>query len=260
MHDLVVIAVKGPALTDIARQIGPLLGHDTIVMPAMNGVPWWFCRGIAPFGDEPLQSLDPRGEIARAIPYERVVGCVVYASTSTPEPGLVMHHQGHGLVIGEPAGGSSARVQSIVDVMTAAGFEARCSADIRYEIWFKLWGNMTTNPISAITGATGDRVLADPFVREFSTRAMTEAAAIGERIGCHVTQSPADRHAITAKLGAFKTSMLQDAEAGRPLELDALVTAVHEIGERLGVPTPNIRSLLGLTRLYGRVHGLYPEG
>jgi len=118
---------------------------------------------------------------------------------------------------------------------------------------------MTMNPVSAITGATGDRVQADPLVRDFCSAAMREAQAIGARIGCAIEQSPEDRHAITVKLGAFKTSMLQDVEAGRPIELDAIVTAVHEIGRRLDVPTPNIDALLGLTRLFARVHGLYPE-
>ena len=131
---------------------------------------------------------------------------------------------------------------------------------MRYDIWYKLWGNMTMNPVSAITGATVDRVLDDPLVREFCSAAMREAAAIGERIGCRIEQSPEDRHAMTAELGAFKTSMLQDVEAGRRIELDALVSAVREIGQRFGLPTPNIDTLLGLTRLFGRVRGLYPEG
>jgi 2-dehydropantoate 2-reductase len=130
---------------------------------------------------------------------------------------------------------------------------------VRYDIWYKLWGNMTMNPVSALTGATMDRLLADPLVRQFCSAAMAEAAAIGERIGCRIEQSTEDRHAVTARLGAFKTSMLQDVEAGRALELDALVGAVHEIAQRLGLPVPHIGALLGLTRLFGRVHGLYPE-
>jgi 2-dehydropantoate 2-reductase len=130
---------------------------------------------------------------------------------------------------------------------------------VRYDIWYKLWGNLTMNPVSALTGATIDRLLADPLVRHFCSAAMQEAAAIGERIGCAINQSAEDRHAVTAKLGAFKTSMLQDVEAGRAIELDAIVGAVHEIGQRLGMPMPGIGALLGLTRLFGRVHSLYPE-
>jgi 2-dehydropantoate 2-reductase len=139
-----------------------------------------------------------------------------------------------------------------------AGFEVTESADVRQDIWYKLWGNLTMNPVSALTGATIDQVLADPLVRDFCSAAMREAAAIGQRIGCTVAQAPEDRHAVTAKLGAFKTSMLQDVEAGRALEVDAIVGAVFEIGQRLGQATPNIAALLGLIRLFGRVRGLYP--
>ena len=258
-QDLVVIAVKGPALTQAAQGLAPLFGPDTVVMPAMNGVPWWFCQDVPEMGREPLQSVDPGGRIASAIAFERVLGCVVHASTATSEPGLVQHRMGQGLIVGEPRGGRSRRAQAVVDLLARAGFDATHSDDVRYDIWYKLWGNMTMNPVSAITGATIDRIHADPQVREFCSAAMREAAALGARIGCGIEQSAEDRHAVTARLGAFKTSMLQDVEAGRPIELDAIVSAVREIGARLGQPTPNIDILLGLTRLFGRVHGLYPE-
>ncbi len=258
-QDLVVIAVKGPALTQAAQGLAPLFGPDTMVMPAMNGVPWWFCQDVPGMGREPLQSVDPGGRIASAIAFERVLGCVVHASTATSEPGLVQHRMGQGLIVGEPRGGRSRRAQAVVDLLARAGFDATHSDDVRYDIWYKLWGNMTMNPVSAITGATIDRIHADPQVREFCSAAMREAAALGARIGCGIEQSAEDRHAVTARLGAFKTSMLQDVEAGRPIELDAIVSAVREIGARLGQPTPNIDILLGLTRLFGRVHGLYPE-
>lgn len=258
VQDLVVIAVKGPALGLVAANIGPLLGTQTVVLPAMNGVPWWFSQGIAPLGDAPLESVDPGGQIAAAIPQSHVVGCVVHASTATVEPGLVQHKMGQGLIIGEPGGGESARVRQLGELLREAGFDVTLSENIRYDIWYKLWGNLTMNPVSAITGATMDRVLDDPLVREFCSAAMREAAAIGERIGCRLEQTPEDRHAVTRKLGAFKTSMLQDVEAGRAIELDSIVAAVHEIGRRVGVPSPNIDAILGLTRLFGRVHGLYP--
>ena len=147
----------------------------------------------------------------------------------------------------------------MADLLAHAGFDVTHSANVRYDIWYKLWGNMTMNPVSALTGATIDRVLADKLVRDFCSAAMLEAAAIGDRIGCKVEQTPEDRHAVTAKLGAFKSSMLQDVEAGRPIELDAIVGAVQEMGQRLGQTMPNINALLGLARLFGRVHGLYPE-
>ena len=258
-QDVVIIAVKGPALQQVARAIAPLLAPHTLVLPAMNGVPWWFCMDLPGPIAAPLESVDPGGTIAAAIPYKQVLGCVVHASASTSEPGLVQHRMGQGLIIGEPAGGRSARAQKVADLLSLAGFDVTHSADVRYDIWFKLWGNMTMNPVSAMTGATGDRILGDPLVREFCSAAMGEAAAIGARIGCRITQSAEERHALTAALGAFKTSMLQDVEAGRAIELDPLVSAVREIGQRLDLPTQNIDILLGLTRLFGRVRGLYPE-
>jgi len=257
-QDLVIIAVKGPALASVARDIAPLLGRDTAVMPAMNGVPWWFGEGIAALGSAPLESIDPGGAIGQAIAHERVLGCVVHASVATPQPGVVSHHFGRGLIIGEPRGGTSDRAQQAADLLARAGFEATLSADIRRDIWYKLWGNMTANPITAMTGATADRMLADPLVMNLCHAAMREAAMIGARVGCPIDQSPEDRSKITAKLGAFKTSMLQDAEAGRPMELDHLIGVVHEMAGRLGVETPNIDAIFGLARLYGRVHGLYP--
>jgi 2-dehydropantoate 2-reductase len=258
-QDLVVVAVKGPALAAVARGITPLLGPDTVVLPAMNGVPWWFGQSVPALGDAPLESVDPGGHIAASIPLSHVVGCVVHASTSTPEPGVVQHKMGQGLVIGEPAGEVSPRVEQLARVLGDAGFDVTASDNVRYDAWYKLWGNMTMNPVSAITGATIDRVLADPLVRDFCSQAMREAAAVGERIGLHISETPEDRHQVTAKLGAFKSSMLQDVEAGRPIELDSLVAAVQEMGRRVGVQMPCIDALFGLARLFGRVHGLYPE-
>jgi 2-dehydropantoate 2-reductase len=257
--DLVVVAVKGPALAAVARGMAPLLGPDTLLLPAMNGVPWWFAQAAPALGGAPLRSVDPDGAIAAHLALERVLGCVVHASTFTPEPGLVEHRMGSGLIIGEPLGGDSPRVQRLGELLRRAGFEVTVSPNVRQDIWYKLWGNMTMNPVSAITGATSDRVLDDPLVRAFCSAAMAEAAQIGARIGCAVAQSPEDRHAVTRRLGRFKTSMQNDVEAGRAIELDALVTVVREIAQRLGIATPNIDALLGLTRLFARVRGLYPD-
>ena len=257
-QDLIIITVKAQALPALAPSLAPLIAADTLVLPAMNGVPWWFSDGIAALGTRPLESVDPGGGIAATIAGRQVIGCVVHASATTAAPGITLHGMGRGLIIGEPAGGSSARVQALGGLLTRAGFEVTCSQRIRYDIWYKLWGNMTMNPVSALTGATMDRVLDDALVRAFCSAAMAEAAAIGARIGCDVRESPQDRHAVTRKLGAFKTSMLQDVEALRPLELDALIGAVREIGQRVGVATPNCDALFGLTRLFGRVRGLYP--
>src|SRR5579863_7731437 len=257
-QDLVIIAVKSPALSALAPTLAPLLGADTAVLPAMNGVPWWFASGIAALDTRPLASVDPHGRIAAVIPVERVIGCVVHASATTAAPGIAVHRMGQGLIIGEPRGASTERVQRLGALLTGAGFEVSVSAHIRYDLWYKLWGNMTMNPVSALTDASSERILEDELVRAFCAAAMREAAAVGARIGCEVRQSVEERFAVTRRLGAFKTSMLQDVEALRPLELDALVGAVREIGQRVGVATPSIDALFGLTRLFGRVRGLYP--
>lgn len=258
-QDVVIIAVKAPALQDVAAQIAPMIAPDTIVITAMNGVPWWFFegKGVAYQGSR-LASINPTPALSRAIPVQQIIGCVVHLSSSCPAPGLVQAGFGNRLILGEPAGGRTARVDSVVNLLCKAAFDAEASANIRADIWYKLWGNMTMNPVSALTGATVDKILDEPLVHRFCLSAMQEAAAIGAKIGCAITQSGEDRMAITRKLGAFKTSMLQDTEAGKDLEIDALVTVVHEIGKLAGVATPAIDGLLGLIRLFGRTRGIYP--
>lgn len=252
------MAVKAPSLAAVAAGIAPLLAPHTVVLTAMNGVPWWFFEGASgAHAGMQLDAVDPGGRIAAAIPVQHVIGCVVHATCSTPEPGLVRHGVGQRLILGEPRGGTSARLESLMGLLCKAGFEAEASTHIQQDIWYKLWGNMTMNPVSALTGATCDRILDDPLVRRFCLDVMAEAKAIGEHIGCPIEQSGEDRNAVTRKLGAFKTSMLQDVEAGRPVELDALVTVVHEIGRKLGIATPNIDALLGLARLQAQAKGLY---
>ncbi|OWW21370.1 2-dehydropantoate 2-reductase [Noviherbaspirillum denitrificans] len=258
VQDLVIVAVKATALPDVARSIAPLIGPHTLVLTAMNGVPWWFFSGAdVPYAGTRLPVLDPGGALEQAIPAQQVIGCVVHLSASCPEPGLVRVGFGNRLIVGEPAGGLSARVESLAALLAKAGFDAEASKDIRSDIWYKLWGNMTMNPVSALTGATCDRILDDPLVHRFCLSAMAEAAAIGAKIGCPIAQSGEDRMDVTRKLGAFKTSMLQDAEAGKALEIDALVTAVHEIGKLVGLATSNVDALLGLVRLFGKTRGLY---
>ena len=258
-QDLVVVAVKAHSLRSVARGIAPLLGPDTVVLTAMNGVPWWFFDSFGgALSGLQLDAVDPDRSIARGIPAQHVVGAVVHATCSVPEPGLVRHGFGHKLILGEPHGGSTSRLDGLATLLRDAGFEIELSSCIQRDIWFKLWGNMTLNPVSALTGATGDRILDDPLVRAFILRAMAEAKAIGERIGCPIAQSGEDRHTVTRQLGAFKTSMLQDVEAGRAIELNALVTVVREIGLKVGVATPEIDTLLGLTRLMAQTRRLLP--
>lgn len=260
-QDLVVVAVKATGLAGVARDIGPLLGPRTAVLSAMNGVPWWFAHGLrgAPAGLR-LETVDPGGAVSAAIAPERVLGCVVHLSAAMPEPGVVRPIAGRRLIVGEPAGGADTpRARAAIGALRDAGFEVDSAASIQHDLWFKLWGNMTVNPISALTGASGDRILDDELVRGFMSRCMREAAAIGARIGLPIDAEPESRHAVTRKLGAFRTSMLQDVEAGKPIELDALVGAVRELAQQVGVPTPNIDALFGLARLFARGRGLYPE-
>jgi len=258
VQDLVVIAVKAPAMLEVARHIAPLIGPDTVVLTAMNGVPWWFFQGFGgAFEGTRLKAVDATGEIGAAIPPDSVIGCVVHASCAQLAPGVVQQHFGNKLIIGEPSGQKTARVRQLAALLERAGFEAPVSDQIQKDTWYKLWGNMTVNPVSAITGATTDLILGDELVRNFISSVMLEAKEIGARIGIPILQQPQDRHAVTLKLGAFKTSMLQDVEAGRAVELDALVTVVKELGALTGVPTPQTDILLGLARLHARVRGLY---
>ena len=260
VQDLVVVSVKVPALGAVAPAVQALSDDRTTVLVAMNGIPWWFFDHLsgAAHGLR-LATVDPGDRIRAHIPTERVLGCVVHLSAGTSAPGVVNHAFGNRLILGEPAGGDSPRLQQVGDLLTRGGFVVETSPRIQREIWFKLWGNMTMNPISALTGATGDRILDDTLVRAYLNAMMLEAREIGARFGIPIEQHPEQRHELTRKLGAFRTSMLQDTEAGRPLEIDALLSAVCEVGRRLEVPTPHLDSLLGMTRLMARTRGLHPE-
>ncbi len=264
VQDVVVIAVKAPSMPDVARAVAPLLGPQTLVLTAMNGVPWWFLAGGVDAGLRGLQlrAVDPQGEIARAIPTGQVLGSVVHASCSLDAPGVVRRHFGNSLIVGEPMAlpgdAPTPRLLALTELLRAGGIEVRLSDNIQRDAWYKLWGNMTMNPVSAITGATTDRILGDELVRNFITAVMLEAREIGARIGLPIADSPQDRHQVTLKLGGFKTSMLQDVEAGKPVELDALVGAVREMGAMCGMSTPFTDALLGLARLRAQQLGLYP--
>lgn len=261
-QDAVVIALKAPALAQVAPTLAPLIGPATTIVPAMNGVPWWFFHALPGLDPERRRqctaAVDPDGAVAAALPPQHVVGCVVHLGCSTPQPGIVRRNNGNRLVLGEPGGVVSERARTLADWFARAGFDVDLSARIEHEAWYKLWGNLSMNPVSAFTGATLDQILADPLVRGFVNATMGEAAAVGARIGLPIGQTPEERHRITDLLGAFRTSMLQDVDAGRPIELDALVGSVAGIARAVDVATPNIDALLGLTRLFARVHGLYP--
>lgn len=255
VQDLVVIAVKAPALRAAAAAARPLIGRDTVIVPMLNGVPWWF------LGDRPElrpASLDPDGAIGAALPAGQVIGCVVHASCATLEPGVIRRHFGKGLILGEPSRKAGDRLARVAALFRDAGLDVSASDRIQQDIWYKLWGNMTMNPISALTRATADRMLDDELVAAFTLRIMEEAAEIGAAIGCPIAESGEDRMQVTRKLGAFKTSMLQDVEAGRAIEVEALLGAPRAIGARAGIPTPYMDALLGLTRLFDSGRGITP--
>lgn len=248
-HELVVIAVKGQQLPAAAAQAAALLAPGGKVLSAMNGLPWWL------FPDRALQAVDPGGAVRALLPADRVIGAVVHASCQTPGPAQVRHVMGQGWLVGDAVAPGSAFELALVAMLKQAGFEAQAVPDIRAALWYKLWGNATTNPISALTGATTDRILDDALVLQTSNTAMRELSAIAAALGHPIPHSPEERHAITRKLGAFKTSMLQDQEAGRPLELDALLGAPREIASSLGLATPTLDALHGLLRLMKACRG-----
>ena len=241
-QDIVLIAVKAPALAAAAQAAGPLIGADTLIVPLLNGVPWWFVP-VA------LKSVDPDGRIAAALPLEQVIGCVVHAACSRAALNRVAVTHADKLILGEPAGGASARVDALAAVFDDAGIRAEPSPDVRRAIWYKLWGNATINPLSALTRATADRLLADAALKAFMLEAMAELAAIGAAINCPIGESGEERMAVTARLGAFRPSMLQDVESGRAIELEALLGAPREIAAREGIATPALDRIYAMTAL-----------
>jgi 2-dehydropantoate 2-reductase len=268
-QDFVIVAVKAQSMGPLAASVRPLLGESTAVLSTLNGVPWWFLDHFGgPAAGHHLDSVDPGGAIAAVLPASRVIGGTVHLSASSPAPGVVSWRSGNGLIIGElsgtlasssspsPSPSPSPRLSALSAALGAAGFDVTVSPRIRDDVWYKLWGNLTMNPICAITGSSTGPVLDDDLVRALCSAAMLEARAIGDRLGCPIGQSPEDRHRVTRKLGDFVPSMLQDARAGRPLELDALTGAVRELGVLTGVPTPYVDAVHGLARLWVRAHAV----
>lgn len=252
VSDVLIITVKAQALPAIAPSLKAMIGPATLILPMQNGVPFWFMG--AQF---PLPSTDPGGFIAQSIPHDQIIGCVIHAAVSSSQKGISHLHFSDKIILGEPSGSMTARLQKLHELFQGAGIGCISSDTIRTDIWYKLWGNLTMNPMSALTLATTDRLLDDPYVREFAALAMEEARTIGRAIGCSIQQTVDDRIATTQKLGAFKTSMLQDVEAGRDLELNALLAAPIEIARHLGLDVPILRGLFGLARVLGRSRGLY---
>ncbi|MFZ1908197.1 MAG: 2-dehydropantoate 2-reductase [Burkholderiales bacterium] len=249
-QDYVILTVKGHSLPEVAASIGPLLGPETSIVTAMNGVPWWFFDRL-PYGGGRLrlESLDPRGALARAMPTERIVGCVIHLAASTIAPGTISHNQGRRLILGEPGGRNTGRTERLAEALGSAGFEVLRSNAIEKEFWVKLLGNVSFNPVSALTLATADRLIADPLVKGYMVSIMREVLAIGRAVGVDADIDPEARIDMARVLGRFKTSMLQDLEAGKALEIDGLLAGTLEIAGKAGVAAPFTESLLGLLRL-----------
>jgi 2-dehydropantoate 2-reductase len=249
-QDYVLVTVKAQSLTDVAAGIAPLLGEQTSVVTAMNGVPWWFLNMR-------LKSLDPDGLLSRAIPTERVVGCVIHLAASNPEPGLVSHNMGAKLILGEPGGENTARTRRIADALAAAGFEIVVSSTIEKEFWVKLLGNVSFNPVSALTVSTADRLIQNEEVKAYMVEIMREVLAIGRAVGVDANIDPEARIDMARVLGPFKTSMLQDLEGGKRLEIDGLLAGTLEIARKAGVRAPFTESLFGLIRARAQSTGQY---
>ena len=248
--DVLIVAVKATALARAAQTAKGFIDPDTLIVPMLNGVPWWFVQGMQ------LKSVDPDGVIAAALPFEQIVGCVVHASCNRSAGTVIVTHANK-LIIGEPAGDeASERVARLFAVFASASLLPDISGNVRRAIWYKLWGNATINPLSALTRETCDRILSDSECRAWMLEGMSELATVGAAIGCPISESGEDRMAVTAQLGAFKTSMLQDVEAGRPIELEALLGAPREIARVCGIATPSLDRLYSVTNLMAESLGL----
>jgi 2-dehydropantoate 2-reductase len=249
-QDAVIIAVKGQSVPAIAASAKALMGKDAIVIPAVNGIPWWFFQvpGVPQSGFA-LSSVDPAGETGKAIAPDRVIGCVVHASAWTPQPGVVEVNGEDKLIFGEPAGAKSSRVEAFAAAFGTPAVQIVVSDNIRRDIWLKLWGNMTMNPLSVLTGATTLQMLSDPDVCNLVRAMMIEMQEIGTKIGLPIPLTPEDRMAITRKLGDIKTSMLRDWEAHRELEIAPILGVLAEIADRVDMPAPFLHAVLGLLRL-----------
>ena len=258
VQDYVVITLKAHSVPGVVERMQPLLGPDTCVVMGVNGVPWWYFHKLpGPWEGRRLETVDPGGAQWDGIGPDRVLGCVVYPAADVPEPGVVNHIEGNRFSLGEPDGSKSERAERLSKALGAAGLKAPVRPKIRDEIWVKLWGNLSFNPISALTHATLDVLCTDPGTRAVARAMMLEAQAIAEKLGVKFPIDVDRRIEGGAAVGAHKTSMLQDLELGRPMEIDALVTAVQELGRLTEVPTPTIDTVQALVALRGRVAGCY---
>jgi 2-dehydropantoate 2-reductase len=258
VHDYVVVTLKAHGLAAAAGSIAAMMGPDSALVTGVNGVPYWYFYGLdGPFRDRVVQSVDPGGALWAVLPPSRAIGCVVYPAAEVVAPGVIEHSYGDRFTLGEPDGSRSPRVEAFSKALIAAGLKAPVRPRIRDELWVKLWGNLAFNPISALTGATLDRIVGDAGLRGLCRGMMLEAQGVAEALGVRFGVDVDKRIAGGAEVGAHKTSMLQDLERGRPMEIDALLGAVVELGMMVGATMPLCEAVLALVRERGRVAGCY---
>lgn len=259
VQDYLIITLKAHSVPALVPAMAPLIGPDTTIVSAVNGVPWWFFHGFGGVQEGTrLATVDPGNAQWDGFGPGRVLGCVVYPAAEVVAPGVIRHIEGNRFSLGEPDGGKSERAQRLSAVFTAAGLRAPVRTRLRDEIWVKLWGNLSFNPISALTHATLDVLCTDPETRAVLRAMMLEAQAVGERLGIRFPIDVERRIDGGASVGAHRTSMWQDLEAGRAMEIDALIGSVQELGRLVDIPTPSIDIILALIRLRARMAGLYP--
>jgi 2-dehydropantoate 2-reductase len=257
-QDYVIVTLKAHSIPAVVPAMQPLLGEGTTVVFGVNGVPWWYFYGLpGPYENRRLAAVDPGDVIWNGIGPQRALGCVVYPAAEVPEPGVIEHVEGDRFTLGEPTGEKSERAKRLSELLIAAKLKAPVRDKIRDEIWIKLWGNCSLNPVSALTGATLEQMCRDADVRALLRLIMLEAQAVAEALGVKFPIDVDKRLAGAEAVGAHKTSMLQDLERGRPMEIDALVSAVQELGRLTGVPTPNLDAVLALVKLRARLAGCY---
>jgi 2-dehydropantoate 2-reductase len=260
LQDYVIVTVKANALPTAAAEIAKLMGPNTVLVTISNGIPYWYFYGLdSPWRDHVVESVDPGGRLFCLLPPHQVVGCIAFHAAEVKEPGVIEHTYANRFSLGEPDGSKCARAEALSQVLSNAGLNAPVHANIRNEIWLKLWGNLAFNPMSALTGLTVDQLAFRPDLRAAARTLMEEAATVAEALGARFTMSVDQRMDFTGSVGAHKTSMLQDLERGRPMEIDALLGAVVEMARLTEKPVPLCAAVLAMLRGRARQAGLYPD-
>ena len=255
-QDYLFLTLKAHSLEPALPQLRPLIGPGTTIVAAVNGVPWWYCHGLPePFGGRRVQSVDPHGALWDALPPTQTLGCIIYPAAEIAAPGVISHTYGDRFSLGEPDGSRSGRAETLSRLMIDAGLKAPVRPRLRDELWVKLWGNMAFNPISALTAATLDVITGEPGIRAVARAVMLEGQAVGEALGARFAIDVDKRIAGAAEVGRHKTSMLQDLELGRPLEIEAILGAVVEMAGWVGVPMPMGTAVLEMTRTRAAMRG-----